>query len=190
MKKTSLKFGLLAAALCAATQGHAGDLYVGAALGPSKVNVVDCSGINCETSDTGFKVFGGFRLAPELSVEALYVDFGQASAGNGLAGLTLKSTAYGAGIAYQLKLAPQWSAVGRLGIASVDTTLTGSLNVLGLSGSGSRSNSTTQPYYGLAVNYAVNRELSVQAAWDASKGEIYDASGRLEMFSIGLAFDF
>jgi OOP family OmpA-OmpF porin len=189
MKNLNLKLGLLAA-LCVASQAQAGDLYLGAALGPSKVAVVDCSAISCDTSSTGFKLLGGYRVTPHLSVEAMYLDFGSATAGSGVLHADLKTTAFGAGVAYKLDLNRQWSAVGRLGLASVESKATGTLSLWGLGGSTSKSGSTTSPYLGLAVGYAVNREMTVQAGWDSTEGEIFDRSGRVDLFSVGLTYDF
>jgi OOP family OmpA-OmpF porin len=55
--------------------------YVGASAGTSRADVVCDLNVSCtsDDNDTGFKVFAGFEFAPEIAVEAAYVDLGEAS---------------------------------------------------------------------------------------------------------------
>lgn len=69
---------LPAAALAA--ENHTG-AYVGAAGGKSKIRLSCGDGVvSCSESDTGYKLFGGYRMSSHLSLEGSYIDLGKAKA--------------------------------------------------------------------------------------------------------------
>ncbi|MES2091578.1 MAG: hypothetical protein V4532_16625, partial [Pseudomonadota bacterium] len=51
--------------------------FVGGTIGQSSFDV-DCGGFSCETTDTAFKLYGGFelptRVVPGLAIEVAYID--------------------------------------------------------------------------------------------------------------------
>ena len=67
------KLWMLALASCLALPAGAGDFLVGGAAGQATIEI-DSAGF--DESDTGFKVFGGWRLLKFLGLEGGYVDFG------------------------------------------------------------------------------------------------------------------
>ncbi len=72
----SIAAGLaLLAAGAASAQG-----YVGGAFGRTNASV-DCSGtLSCDKTSSGGKLYGGYMLGPQFSVELGYFDWGKASA--------------------------------------------------------------------------------------------------------------
>lgn len=54
--------------------------YVGGSLGPSNFSSDSCIG-NCDKTDIGYKVFGGYMFTPYLGAEVGYGAFGKATVG-------------------------------------------------------------------------------------------------------------
>jgi OOP family OmpA-OmpF porin len=157
--------------------------YVSASVGTARLSA-DCSGTtSCDKSDTGFKLLGGYKFAPNLGAELVYFDFGKATASDGIATVEIRNSAVGAGVAFMQDIAPSWNFVGRLGLASVKTKIT----ALG-------SDSNIALYGGLGVGYKITPAVSVDAAWDFSKSKFdkngVSDSGSINMFSIGLTVGF
>ena len=71
---------LATALLLAAAPAHAADsgFYLGAGVGQMSTEVDDVfgSGFDFDEDDVGFKLFGGYRFLPWLSVEGMFVDGG------------------------------------------------------------------------------------------------------------------
>lgn len=183
--------------------------YVGAAAGWTKLSV-DCSDTTaCDTTDTGGKLYGGFKFASQLAVEATYFDWGKATAEADLANLAgvsgrkvalkvssttgevaLRSTGVGVGIAYFMPFANSWTGVARLGVAQNKGKLTGSLG----GGSDTVSTRSTQPYVGLGIGYNLSSNLTITGEADFSRVK-YGVDGdtqtdRLQMYTLGVRFAF
>lgn len=186
MKRTLI--GLAALTLCAAASAQ---VYGVVSVGASRLDT-DCTGIpNCDKSDTAFKILGGYRFMPNLAGEVGYFDFGKAKASDSTTSLSLKTTAYGAGLAYHQDLAPDWNFVARLGVASVKAKA--SASVAGV-GSGSDSDSNAQAYYGLGVGYKISKSTSLDLAWDGTRTKFssggVSASENVYALSVGVTFGF
>jgi OmpA-OmpF porin, OOP family len=188
MRKTALSVAALALML---SSGAFAQGYVGIGGGPTKANI-DCSGtLTCDTTSTGFKLFGGYKFSPNWGAEVNYFDFGKAKftvsdGGSGIIPLDLKGTGFGAGVAFFGQFAPDWSGVARLGVAS--TKAKGSAVVSGVSGSVSES--STNPYFGLGVSYALSKAVTLDGAIDFSKLKFAGESANVRMLSIGVTFGF
>jgi OOP family OmpA-OmpF porin len=80
--------------LIAASAASAADrgFYAGAGLGQMNTDVDDVLGLDYDfdEDDVGFKVFGGYRFFPWLSVEGAYLDGGNPSIRESAGGETLK----------------------------------------------------------------------------------------------------
>jgi len=78
--------------------------------------------------------------------------------------------------------------VARLGLANVDTKISGS--IVG-QGSGSTSESSINALFGLGVDYALTKNLKLTGAIDFTKtAEIEGETASLRMISVGARFDF
>lgn len=186
--KTQLLTAIAALTLSTAASAQ---FYGVASAGLTRLDV-DCTGTSsCDKSDTGIKLLGGYKFMPNLAAEIGYFDYGKSkAAAPGITG-DIKNSAFGGGVAYHLDVAPNWVGVGRLGLAQVKTKISGT--VAGL-GSASDSDTNTALYGGLGVGYKLNRNLSIDGAWDFSKSK-YDkngasTSGNINMFSAGVTYAF
>jgi len=187
-----MKKQMLAAAAVLAFSGAASaQLYGSASAGVSKSSF-DCLGApSCDKSDTAFKLVGGYKFMPNLGAEIGYFDFGKQTLSGGGANLEYKNNAFGVGVAYMQDITPDWNFVGRLGVAQMKTKLTGTVPGIG---SASDSDKNTTFYGGLGVGYKLSKAVSLDAAWDFSKGKYnkngIDESGNLNALSLGVTFGF
>jgi OOP family OmpA-OmpF porin len=189
MKKLVAALATVTAALLSG--GAHAQAYVGGAVGQSHINL-DCSGVpNCETTDTGFKFFGGFKFTPNIAGEVTYFDWGKAggsaSGSGGTAEATVSGTGVGVGAAFFADFTPQWSGVARLGIASNKAKGEARLNGSMIA---SESESKTTAYAGLGVSYALSKQVKLDGAIDFSNLELQGEKGNVRLFSIGLTYAF
>lgn len=147
--------------------------YVSAGVGAARV-AVDCTGTtSCDRTSAGYRVLGGVRLNERWSAELGWFDWGHAD-GQALAGtvpieMRARGTGVGLGLAYFAPLSPGWQAAVRFGLASNRSRLEGSTVVAGLPVSVSDSSRHTQPYLGVGLDYAIDRQWSVEASADFSR---------------------
>jgi OmpA-OmpF porin, OOP family len=186
MKHTLATLSLAALSAAASAQGY-GVLSVG-----MSKHSVDCGGTtSCDKSGTAYKILGGYKFTPLIAGEIGYFDFGKSTLKVGSDSLDVKVSGFGAGVALHGNLSPSWTAVGRLGLAQMKTKLTAS--VAGV-GSGSDSDDNANLYGGLGIGYRVSNNVTIDGAWDFSRGEYkkngLDESGNVNAFSLGLTFSF
>lgn len=181
------------AALTLSTAASA-QLYGVGSVGLSRFDT-DCSGTaSCDKSDTAFKLMGGYKFTPTIAVEVGYFDFGKAKGSALGVNVEEKLNGFGAGAAFHVDLAPSWTGVARLGLAQMKTKLTGSSGATSLSD----SDTNTSLYGGLGVGYRLNKQVTIDGAWDFSKakynknffGTPIDSSDNVNAFSVGVTFGF
>ena len=192
------KFALLLATSALLMSGRAAlaqnspDAYVSLSAGPSRANV-DCTDTTtCDRSSVAAKVLLGYRIVPNLAVEASYAYLGKSKASSDFDGGTatgsIQGQSLGIGVAglFPFGDADNWSAIVRAGIASnrarVSATADGS--------SSSDSETHVQPYFGLGLNYAFTPNFEAGIAWDTTKVKYLDASARVNVFAIVGTFRF
>ncbi len=132
-------------------------------------------GSDFDSTDTGYKVFGGFQILPHLAVELNYADLGKSRlvthilAGEsplaGAVALDRKVSGFGADLLVTAPIGPRASIYGRVGAVrsrlEADATLTG--NIVFTNGDPSdRSRTTT-------VNETVKR-VGVGSEWKFGNG--------------------
>lgn len=174
-----------AAVLALAMGGAAAQVYVEGAFGMTNLDY-GCSGTySCDNDDTGVKLLAGFKLNRNLAIEVGYLNFGEAQAGvYGVGDLSLKSTAFYGAIALRGELAPKFSGVARIGLASVESELDTFF--------GSESESAASALFGVGLEYAVTKNASITGAIDFTQSAEVGRldSGTLRMISVGLKLDF
>lgn len=177
MKKIALASLLLAMVGSASAQ-----VYVGGAFGPSHVNM-DCPAIlgSCDTSDTGYKVYGGYKLNPMVALEVAYIDFGKAK----FTGGSFATDGFLINAAFRHNFNRELNGVARLGVATLDTKLSGP-RVIG----GSQTDSSTKLYFGLGLEYAFTKNLKGTVGADFANAEFKGDSGSVRLLSIGAQYDF
>lgn len=187
MKKTLLALATLATTLACSTALAQG--YVGIAGGTTQQSV-NCSGwSSCDKGDTGFKLYGGYRFSKLAAIELGYTDFGSASLSAGsVASGSYSATALGIGGALFLPIAPKFTGIARLGLASVDAdySTTGPFGLFGASS----SESSIEPYIGFALAYALTPQLSLTGSFDYTRADYPRGSGNARMLGLGLSLSF
>ncbi|MCR5863877.1 MAG: outer membrane beta-barrel protein [Aquincola tertiaricarbonis] len=184
MNKTAIAIVSLAAAVCAGTASA--QAYLGAGISAARINV-DCDGADrCDRSDTGGKLYGGWRFGNGLAAELGYISFGKATASDaGLSG-DVKVSGFTVAAAYRAPIATDWALTGRLGIASLKTKVSASAGSL----SGSDDERHTSPYLGLAVDYAFTPMLKLELSADFSRAKYDSEKAAVRSLGLGLRYDF
>lgn len=188
MKRTLVSIALAAAAAVAsgAAQAH----YFGVGAGPSRIDISCAGTVTCDTTDSGFKLYGGFSLPGPFALEAVYFDWGQASSTSSPGGVTatLNTEARGLGVGGAYFLLFGWGQCAlRAGLAynkaDTHTTLAGVPS--------SSSHNHTAPYYGFGCAYPLMPNLWLTGDADFSRAQ-YTATDKANtrLLSIGLRFHF
>lgn len=174
-------------ALAAAAQAQG---YVGASGGVTKLNDSCAGTVTCDTTGSGFKVYGGYKFMPFLAAELVHFNFGKSKAtslvGASTARVEIESTAFGLGVAATADLAANVPATARLGAASIKTK--GSVSIPGASASSSES--STQAYFGLDVGYAFSKSTVAMLSADFSRAKTSGATAAVRLVGAGIRFAF
>lgn len=174
MKKFSLA-GLLMAMMGAASA----QVYVGGAFGPSHVE--DCGVYSCDKSDTGYKVYGGYKINPIIAIEAAYIDYGKAKITT-IGGGDVSADGFLINAAFRHHATRELSLVGRVGLSMLDAKLRRPL--------GSTSDSSTKLYFGLGLEYAFTKNLKGTVSADFTSAEVAGEDANVRLISIGAQYDF
>jgi len=156
----------------------AGPLYFGASVGETTIETSD-NGFDFKDSDTGSKVYGGFRFLKFLGVEGSYVKFGSPSDSSGGTDVKIDATgwdAFGVGV---LPMGP-FEIFAKVGFVMWNTDTK-------VSGSGSNSDSGTDTAYGAGVAWVFGKHLGVRGEYE--RFEISNTD-KTDLISIGADFRF
>jgi len=133
--------------------------YAGASVGQSRAKNT-CSlffGTTCDSTDTSYRVFGGYQVNKNLALELCYQQLGDVSLTSlGVTG-TIETKAYDLSVLGILPVANRVSVYGRLGVyyADVDFSVPGT----------SASGSGTDLVYGIGAQYDFANGLGIRAEW-------------------------
>ncbi|MBA4176312.1 MAG: hypothetical protein C0505_07095 [Leptothrix sp. (in: Bacteria)] len=206
-------FGLAMLSMSAA-QAQSGQGYLGGAVGLGNISV-NCADLeSCDKSNTGGKLYGGYRFPSHWAVEAVYFDWGKVTgrytdtvvpaAGNAVPLATspitvtvdgkLRASGWGLGAAYIAPLASHWNGVARLGVMRNKGKITGTGSALGVTLSETSSTSATFAYFGLGVGYNLTPNLAITGEADFSRVK-YGAEDAFDkdnvrLLSLGLRYAF
>jgi len=164
VKKISLS--VAAAALCLAASAASAQVYVGGAVGQSHYND-DCFGLSCDRTPTAYKLFGGYKLNQFVAIEGTYTDYGDFKFSDGFDS-RLSGTSFGIGAAGFYDFHPQWTAVGRLGLASNKFKLRDNAGF-------SSSDTKIKPYFGLGIGFRLTPKTTIEAGADFTRFELNNA---------------
>jgi len=195
MKKIAVA-GLLTAMTAAASA----QVYVGGAVGQARINMYCAADFDqgCDRTDTGHKLYAGYKLNPVVALEAAYVDFGKATRGytdsyyDGfvLRGMVVRQhvEAHGAllGAAFRYAAHPQLSLVGRVGLSFLQAKWISK----SVTENTSTSEDSVKPYLGLGIEFSVNKNLRITAEADFATIELDGASGSARLLGMGLQYGF
>ena len=175
------------------TQGYVG-VNVGMSHAHQGCGATDLTGATtgCGKDDTAFKVYGGYVVpGTDFAGELSYVDLGKfRSSGTDGSGST-KGSYWGLGAAYRPVFGNGWGGVARIGEAYG----TGKVDYSLASEAGSHSKGDWHPYYGLGVNYAVAKNIKIEADWDntrltAQVPTYASSTATVNTYSIGATYGF
>lgn len=183
--KKMMSAAAVAALMMFAGAASAQQAYVGGTIGFSNFSV-DCpGGTHCDTSDTAFKLYGGYTVAPHVAIELAYIDFGSTTSTTNLLGLnyyTVDTSAFIVNGAYRWDFSPKWTGVARLGLASVSSDLSAPL--------ANDSKSAMKLYAGVGIEYNFSKNLKAVGAFDLTSFEVGNSDGSLNSLSGGIQFSF
>jgi opacity protein-like surface antigen len=182
MKKLALSLFAAAATLSTGAMAQT-PFYVSGDVGQGHVSADWCTGLaSCSNNGTAFKITGGYKFGQGFAAELGYIDFGKADASDVGGSAHLQASGFTLGGAYELPFATGWNGVARLGVASLETKVSGT--------GGSVSETNTEAYYGLGVNYAINKNVKIQGGIDWSHGELQGATTVVRAITVGARYDF
>jgi OmpA-OmpF porin, OOP family len=186
--KRLLTASILAASLAsgaALAQSPGVGPYVGGSVGSSNYSSDSCVG-NCDKTDIGFKVFGGYMFTPYLGAEVGYGAFGKAKVGiTGLGNAEIKTSGFHGFLTAQYPV-ENWAFFGKLGFAWLDNEVTLSTP----SASASDSDSSTEFAWGLGLTYMFNKNVGIRGEYENYKYDWRGASDNISLWSLGVQYKF
>jgi len=147
--------------------------YGGFGLGSSDSNL----GGAIDSTDTAWKMFGGYQFNKYFAVEGGFIDLGNAST----AGASFDSKAWQASAVGSLPMTEQFALTGKLGIARTATDI-----------SAGGSDHNTDPTYGLGLRYDINRQIGIRGEWERFRvsGNPFAGKSDTDVFSINAIYRF
>ena len=179
MKKQALLILMLGTIMSSSATLAAQGGYIGAGIGRS--NIDDETGF--DESDTGFKLFGGYRANENVAFEAFYADFGEPDMKEFGAKLSEEVTGFGVQVVGIAPLANQFELFGKLGLIFWDEDFK-------VNGTTTYSDDGTDLTFGFGGAFTVNPQFSIRVEWEFYA--IEDSVGDLDtdLLSVGLQFNF
>ena len=191
--KRLLTASLLAASLAsgaAFAQSIGVGPYVGGSIGLSNYSTDESCFGDCDKTDIGFKLYGGYMFTPNIGAEVGYGAFGKAKIGVPVAGTSvnaeLKSSGFHGFLTAQYPV-ENWALFGKIGFAYLDNEVT--VTVPGF-GAASDSDSSTEFARGLGATYMFSPNLGVRGEYENYKYSFFDASDNISMWSLSIQYKF
>jgi len=211
LARASGTIGLVALALLASPYAMADDTgwYGGISIGQSKAKIDDAriagnllgsglstSSITNDDSDTGYKIFAGYKFNKNFALEGGYFDLGKfgfaaTTAGPGTLNGSIKLQGINLDAVGILPVGQGFSLFGRAGVnyaqARDSFSGTGSVNV----SNPSPSKNDTNYNFGLGLQYDLNKSVGMRLG--AERYRVNDAVGNrgdIDLFSAGLVYRF
>lgn len=152
-------------------------LYIGASVGKATNEVGEFKG-----RDTALKLTGGYAFNQYFAVELSYVDAGTQTDTVGLRSIKNESSGIIASALLNVPLGERFAVFGKLGYAFYDSDATGRLGDQVTRESDSSDDLT----YGIGIQLAVRRGLSLRAEYEA----VDVSEGDFEIVSAGAFYEF
>jgi OOP family OmpA-OmpF porin len=194
MKQSIFLLTMISAAYAGIATAQDQSFYAGLGIGRSSADVTEISrqdilnsGFNSlsafqngsSKSDTAWKLYGGYRVNPNIAAEFFYANLGKFSRNAEGSGATassssvnfnlnseLKITGFGVAALLGAPLSEQWNVFAKPGLLYWDAKRTSTTTVTGGSQSGSISKSGTSPSFGVGTSYAFTDKLSARLEWE------------------------
>lgn len=209
MKKIFIA-GLITAALAGVSaSSFAGDFYVGASAGQSKIDLSgeanairaemaafgETGTVSTDESGSGFKIFGGYNLHKNVAVEFGYVDLGSASLGIDItapaafnAKAEYDASGFFADVVGKLPVTNDFTVFGKVGViaSTVEATYSGDFV-------GSDKATETNVKFGVGAEYAFTKQFAVRGEFERYQGlgkEETTGETDVDLVSVGLTYKF
>lgn len=174
--------GLAASPFSVSAEG----LYIGAGLGQSKVDAVECSpeirvsfsdvACSADETDTAFKIFGGYEFASQSgspffgAIEIGYVDFGEVSISGvdsfyGVSRMSWDSSGFNLAAIGALQANDWLSVMGKVGLLRWDWDVD-FRNEDEIIEDFSDSDSGTDIMFGIGANFSLTEQARVRVEWE------------------------
>ena len=172
-KIKSTAVGIIALLLAVVTmQSQAeNNWYIG---GRASQAVVDDRGIDGD--NTGAKIFGGYKFNDYFAIEGGYYDFGEIID----SGSRLELNGVSLAAVGLVPVSSKVSLFGKVGIHDWDADSTGTISTQ------LTTDSDTDTFYGVGLNYAINDRWSVRGEFERYEVEDLD----INVGSVGVSFKF
>lgn len=172
LKSAQAGAAVLAAALVPLA-AHAEGLYIGGNLGQGHWQD-SVAGVQSGTTDLSGKIYGGYQVNPNFAVEAGGATLGESNESSG----TIKGNVAFVDAVGTLPLAPQWSAIGRVGVlrGKVDTSNANDY------GNGLK--------VGLGAQYEISKTTAVVGEWERYKLDVFGTHPDVDQFTVGVKAHF
>lgn len=186
MKKTLIGLGIITALFPAVAS--AGNGYIGGSFGQVTYDEFFTSedeefasavGIDLEDSDTGFKIFGGYRTNDYLAFEVFYANLGEVSISQGSGEIALEHDTLGASLVGLIPITDNFELFGKFGFHSWGSEVNFSG---GVSAEAEDGNDTM---FGVGAAYKLDK-VSIRAEFERYTLDDQDA----DFMSIGFAYHF
>jgi OOP family OmpA-OmpF porin len=174
--------------------------YVGASVGQSNYSTDSCVG-QCDKTDIGMKIFGGYLFNEYIGAELAWGAYGSAKINTvedigvgqpvNLLG-EVKSSGFSGFLVGQFPI-DQFRLFGKVGFSYLDTKLTATVPIqpgIPLQFSDSQSDRSFEFAWGVGATWMVNSKFGVRAEYEAMKYKIVDTSNTLSFWSIGVQYHF
>jgi OOP family OmpA-OmpF porin len=168
---------------------YAAGPYVGASLLYNNYETDDCPG-DCDKTDIGGKVFGGFMFTPYIGAELAYASYGKAKLNANVSGINvlgeLKSSGVTGFLVAQYPI-ENFRVFGKLGFAWLDNEVNIRVpNVISID----ESDTSTEIAYGLGATFMFNRNLGIRGEWERLRYKWEGRKESLNVFSVGVQYSF
>jgi len=192
--KRLLTASILAASLASGAALAQVGSYAGASLGQSNYSI-DCSG-NCDKTDIGFKIFGGYMFTPYIGLEADYGWFGTAKINttrnvNGVPSNVIAeadSDGFSGWVIGQYPI-DQFRLFGKLGFARLNTNVDAH-TAAGAPFNLSNNDPSFQFAWAVGGTWMVDKNIGVRFEYEARKLKFEGDNNTLGFWSIGAQYHF
>jgi len=190
MRCSRLAAAALVATLCFAGAAHA-QVYAGASLGLSRLNL-QCGGTTrCERVGNTYKLFAGYMRTPYLGVEGVYFDQGRARTNASSLALGEQRSEYssrGVGV-FGVAVAPFDAASlhVKAGVFSSRSRLDTSSSVLGAARESDRYTSFA---WGFGGDYAFSLKVGARLEFERVDVRFHSARTHLDLFTASVLYRF
>jgi OOP family OmpA-OmpF porin len=159
--------------------------YVGASIGMSDYDWSSgCVG-ECDKTDIGFKVYGGYMFTPYIGAEVGYGAFGKAKVSVPGANGEFKSSGFSAFLTAQYPV-DNWAIFGKVGFGWLDNEF----EVTTGSRAANNSDSSTKLAWGLGATYMFNKNVGVRGEYEDYGYDFRGESDSITLWSVSIQYKF